>query len=157
MAKTIDSNSEDDDVDDSTASSSSLGAFVAASTLAVIDTAANALLFSLDLPSASKQTKISPNGLYVACALTTGQIAIVSIDDAEILLEVNDFDIITSTSSSSSSSSSNASPPRPRAASSRANAAATNTTTLWTLEWLEDSQSLIYGSCDCAIREVRFV
>jgi len=164
IAKTIDSNSEDDDVDDSTASSSSLGAFVAASTLAVVDTAANALLFSLDLPSASKQTKISPNGLYVACALTTGQIVIVSIDDAEILLEVNDFDIITSTSSSSSSSSFDASPPpppplppRPRAASSRANAAATNTTTLWTLEWLEDSQSLIYGSCDCAIREVRFV
>ena len=95
----------------------------------------------------------------MACALTTGQIAIVSIDDAEILLEVNDFDIITSTSSSLSSSS-NASPLPPRpddAASSRANAAATNATTLWTLEWLEDSQSLIYGSSDCAIREVRFV
>ena len=160
IAKTVDSDSEDDDdADDSTASSSSLGAFVAASTLTVVDTAANALLFSLDLPSASKQTKISPNGLYVACALTTGQIAIVSIDDAEILLEVNDFDIITSTSSSLSSSS-NASPLPPRpddAASSRANAAATNATTLWTLEWLEDSQSLIYGSSDCAIREVRFV
>ena len=132
----------DSDTENDAASSSSLAAFVAASTLTVVDTSANTLLFSLDLPSTSKRTKISPNGLLVASALTTGQISIVSIDDAEVLFEINDDRSATSTSPS---------PPPLRRGHPEDSA---NATPLWTLEWL-DGHTLIYGNQNCALCEVQ--
>lgn len=137
-AEPLDSDTKNDD-----ASSSSLGAFVAASTLTVVDTSANTLLFALDLPSTSKRTKISPNGLLVASALTTGQISIVSIDDAEVLFEINDDD------KSATSTSPPSSPPLRRHPENH-----TNATPLWTLEWL-DGHTLIYGNQNFALCEVR--
>jgi hypothetical protein len=136
-AEPLDSDTENDD-----ASSSSLAAFVAASTLTVVDTSANTLLFALDLPSTSKRTKISPNGLLVASALTTGQLAIVSIDDAEVLFEINDDRSATTTS-----------PPPPPLRQGHPEDSA-NATPLWTLEWL-DGHTLIYGNQNCALCEVQ--
>jgi hypothetical protein len=135
-AEPLDSDTENED-----ASSSSLAAFVAASTLTVVDASTNTLLFALDLPSTSKRTKISPNGLLVASALTTGQISIVSIDDAEALFEINDDRSATSTSPSP--------PPLLRHPENQ-----TNATPLWTLEWL-DGHTLIYGNQNCALCEVQ--
>lgn len=79
---------EESDDDDDSFSSSSLGAFVANKALTIIDISANTSLFTLDLPSDAKQTKFSPNGEYVACALTSGTIDVYSVDDAELAFRV---------------------------------------------------------------------
>ena len=140
------SSSADDDAS-SSPSSSSLGAFVVASTLTVVDTSTNTLLFTLELPSTCKRAKISPDGLLVACALTTGQISIVSIDDAEEIAACLVPDAKTAA----------ADPTRGGAASTNATSSLlTKTTTLWTLDWL-DSCSFAYANTRGHVCEVVFV
>ena len=141
------SSSADDDAS-SSPSSSSLGAFVVASTLTVVDTSTNTLLFTLELPSTCKRAKISPDGLLVACALTTGQISIVSIDDAEEIAACLVPDAKTAA----------ADPTRGGAASTNATSSLllTTTTTLWTLDWL-DSCSFAYANTRGHVCEVVFV
>ena len=140
------SSSADDDAS-SSPSSSSLGAFVVASTLTVVDTSTNTLLFTLELPSTCKRAKISPDGLLVACALTTGQISIVSVDDAEEIAACLVPDAKTAA----------ADPTRGGAASTNATSSLlTKTTTLWTLDWL-DSCSFAYANTRGHVCEVVFV
>jgi len=136
------SSSSDDDAS-SSPSSSSLGAFVVASTLTVVDTSTNTLLFTLELPSTCKRAKISPDGLLVACALTTGQISIVSVDDAEEIAACLVPDAKTA-----------AADPTRGAAST--NATSSLLTTLWTLDWL-DPCSFAYANTRGHVCEVVFL
>ena len=138
------SSSADDDAS-SSPSSSSLGAFVVASTLTVVDTSTNTLLFTLELPSTCKRAKISPDGLLVACALTTGQISIVSVDDAEEIAACLVPDAKTAA----------ADPTTRGAASTNATSSLllTTTTTLWTLDWL-DPCSFAYANTRGHVCEV---
>ena len=127
----------------SSPSSSSLGAFVVASTLTVVDTSTNTLLFTLELPSTCKRAKISPDGLLVACALTTGQISIVSVDDAEEIAACLVPDAKTAA----------ADPTRGAASTNAAKSSLLNRTTLWTLDWL-DRCSFAYANTRGHVCEV---
>ena len=133
------SSSSSDDAS-SSPSSSSLGAFVVASTLTVVDTSTNTLLFTLELPSTCKRAKISPDGLLVACALTTGQISIVSVDDAEEIAACLVPDAKTAAASEADPT---------RAASN----ATSSLLTLWTLDWL-DRCSFAYANTRGHVCEV---
>ena len=139
------SSSSSDDAS-SSPSSSSLGAFVVASTLTVVDTSTNTLLFTLELPSTCKRAKISPDGLLVACALTTGQISIVSVDDAEEIAACLVPDAKTAA----------ADPTRGAAATNNATKSSLLTTTLWTLDWL-DPCSFAYANTRGHVCEVVFL